>query len=164
MMPETTGQLFDLEEVPSTRPAARGAREGGALPQLHRIHAAPAAGKGGVSFDVGPVRWRPEGGSPEERRAMAYRLSYTWNLCEGMPTELLEDDEVWAGLGCSQRALLAAWRAGEDLTPHLQRLAQLEESVEARMDRLRIPRKPIIDSTLKPIRHSTRSRSPESCG
>jgi hypothetical protein len=43
--------------------------------KLHRIHAAPASGKGGCSFDVGTVRWRGEGGDQAEKREMARRLS-----------------------------------------------------------------------------------------
>lgn len=63
--------------------------------KLHRIHAAPAAGKGGCSFDLGGIRWRGDGGAPtpegqERKRAMAYRLAVCWNVIEGIPTEDLE--------------------------------------------------------------------------
>jgi hypothetical protein len=55
-----------------------------------RVHAAPASGRGGCSFDIGPVRWRGEGGSQEDKRDLAYRLALCWNLAEGWPTEALE--------------------------------------------------------------------------
>ena len=57
----------------------------------HRVHAAPASGRGGCSLDVGPVRWRGEGGTQEERRELAYRLALCWNLAEGWPTHALEE-------------------------------------------------------------------------
>ena len=56
----------------------------------HRVHAAPASGRGGCSFDIGPVRWRGEGGTQEDKRELAYRLALCWNLAEGWPTEALE--------------------------------------------------------------------------
>ncbi len=56
----------------------------------HRVHAAPASGRGGCSLDTGPVRWRGEGGTQEEKRELAYRLALCWNLAEGWPTEALE--------------------------------------------------------------------------
>ena len=56
----------------------------------HRVHAAPASGRGGCSLDIGPVRWRGEGGTQEAKRELAYRLSLCWNLAEGWPTEALE--------------------------------------------------------------------------
>jgi hypothetical protein len=57
----------------------------------HRVHAAPASGRGGCSLDIGPVRWRGEGGTQEEKRELAYRLALCWNLVEGWPTESLEE-------------------------------------------------------------------------
>jgi len=56
----------------------------------HRVHAAPALGRGGCSLDTGPVRWRGEGGDQEAKRELAYRLALCWNLAEGWPTEALE--------------------------------------------------------------------------
>ena len=56
----------------------------------HRIHASPALGRGGCSLDIGPVRWRGEGGEQETKRELAYRLVLCWNLAEGWPTEALE--------------------------------------------------------------------------
>ena len=56
----------------------------------HRVHAAPALGRGGCSLDTGPVRWRGEGGTQEAKRELAYRLALCWNLAEGWPTEALE--------------------------------------------------------------------------
>ena len=57
----------------------------------HRVHAAPASGRGGCSLDIGPVRWRGEGGTQEAKRELAYRLALCWNLAEGWPTEALEE-------------------------------------------------------------------------
>ena len=56
----------------------------------HRVHAAPASGRGGCSLDIGPIRWRGEGGDQESKRELAYRLAVCWNLVEGWPTEALE--------------------------------------------------------------------------
>jgi len=56
----------------------------------HRVHAAPASGRGGCSLDIGPVRWRGEGGDQETKREVAYRLAVCWNVAEGWPTEALE--------------------------------------------------------------------------
>jgi hypothetical protein len=41
----------------------------------HRVHAAPASGRGGCSLDIGPVRSRGEGGTQEVKRELAYRLA-----------------------------------------------------------------------------------------
>jgi hypothetical protein len=56
----------------------------------HRVHAAPASGRGGCSLDIGPTRWRGEGGDQETKRELAYRLAVCWNVAEGWPTEALE--------------------------------------------------------------------------
>ena len=64
--------------------------ESHASKRWHRVHAAPASGRGGCSFDIGPVRWRGEGGNQEAKRELAYRLALCWNLAEGWPTEALE--------------------------------------------------------------------------
>lgn len=62
---------------------------------LHELHVSLSEGSG-VSFDVGPARWRPEGrtASREVLRAMAYRLVFCWNMNEGVRTEKLEDGVV----------------------------------------------------------------------
>ena len=56
----------------------------------HRVHAAPASGRGGCSLDIGAIRWRGEGGDQETKREVAYRLALCWNLAEGWPTGALE--------------------------------------------------------------------------
>jgi hypothetical protein len=56
----------------------------------HRVHAAPASGRGGCSLDIGPIRWRGEGGDQETKREVAHRLALCWNLAEGWSTEALE--------------------------------------------------------------------------
>jgi hypothetical protein len=56
----------------------------------HRVHAVPASGRGGCSLDIGPVRWRGEGGDQESKRELAYRMAVCWNVAEGWPTEALE--------------------------------------------------------------------------
>ena len=59
----------------------------------HRVHAALTSAigcHGGCSLDIGPVRWRGEGGDQETKRELAYRLAVCWNLVEGWPTEALE--------------------------------------------------------------------------
>jgi hypothetical protein len=47
-------------------------------------------GRGGCSLDIGPVRWRGEGGDQETKRELAYRMAVCWNVAEGWPTEALE--------------------------------------------------------------------------
>ncbi|NNE17800.1 MAG: hypothetical protein HKN10_04905 [Myxococcales bacterium] len=56
----------------------------------HRVHAAPATGRGGCSLDIGPVRLRGDGGDQETKRELAYRLAVCWNVAEGWPTKALE--------------------------------------------------------------------------
>jgi hypothetical protein len=56
----------------------------------HREHAAPVSGRGGCSLDIGPVRWRGEGGDQDTKRELAYRMVVCWNVAEGWPTEALE--------------------------------------------------------------------------
>jgi len=65
--------------------------EPGESKRWHRIHASPASGRGGCSLDIGPVRWRGEGGDQETKRELAYRLAVCWNVAEGWPTEALEE-------------------------------------------------------------------------
>jgi hypothetical protein len=64
--------------------------EPGELTRWHRVHAAPASGRGGCSLDIGPTRWRGEGGDQETKRELAYRLAVCWNVAEGWSTEALE--------------------------------------------------------------------------
>jgi hypothetical protein len=84
--------LFDSE--PSTQVADEApepAWAGTPPERLHRIHVAPALGTGGSSFDVEGVRWRGDAGTASWKRSVAYRLALCWNLCEGWPTEALEE-------------------------------------------------------------------------
>jgi hypothetical protein len=64
--------------------------EPGESKRWHRVHAAPASGRGGCSLDIGPTRWRGEGGDQETKRELAYRLAVCWNVAEGWPTDALE--------------------------------------------------------------------------
>ncbi len=64
--------------------------EPGESKRWHRVHAAPASGRGGCSFDIGPTRRRGEGGDQETKRELAYRLAVCWNVAEGWPTDALE--------------------------------------------------------------------------
>jgi hypothetical protein len=64
--------------------------EPGESKRWHRVHAAPASGRGGCSLDIGPTRWRGERGDQETKRELAYRLAVCWNVAEGWPTETLE--------------------------------------------------------------------------
>ena len=64
--------------------------EPGESTRWHRVHAAPASGRGGCSLDIGPTRWRGEGGDQETKRELAYRLAVCWNVAEGWPTDALE--------------------------------------------------------------------------
>jgi hypothetical protein len=64
--------------------------EPGESKRWHRVHAAPASGRGGCSLDIGPVRWRGEGGDQETKRELAYRMAVCWNVAEGWPTDALE--------------------------------------------------------------------------
>ena len=74
---KNTGQVSLFDEPPESK-------------RWHRVHAAPASGRGGCSLDIGPVRWRGEGGDQETKRELAYRLAVCWNVAEGWPTEALE--------------------------------------------------------------------------
>ncbi len=64
--------------------------EPGESKRWHRVHAAPASGRGGCSLDIGPTRRRGEGGDQETKRELAYRLAVCWNVAEGWPTDALE--------------------------------------------------------------------------
>ena len=74
---KNTGQVSLFDEPPESK-------------RWHRVHAAPASGRGGCSLDIGPVRWRGEGGDQESKRELAYRMAVCWNVAEGWPTEALE--------------------------------------------------------------------------
>ena len=74
---KNTGQVSLFDEPPESK-------------RWHRVHAAPASGRGGCSLDIGPVRWRGEGGDQETKRELAYRMAVCWNVAEGWPTEALE--------------------------------------------------------------------------
>ncbi len=108
---------------------SRGARRSAALPareviaradaeKLHRIHAAPAMGKGGRSFDLAGYRWRPaEAGTDAlDAQAVAYRAALCWNLCEGIRTSALADGR-----------LVDEAEAVEDLVAAVERGAPAEE-------------------------------------
>ena len=77
--------------APATPGAAAPSPPASPTLSLHRMHAAPASGTGGSSFDLGAVRWRGEGGDTAWKRSVAHRLCLCWNLCEGWPTSTLED-------------------------------------------------------------------------
>lgn len=103
---------------------------------LHRHHAAPASGRGGSSFDLGPVRWRGEGGDGDLKRAMAYRLALSWNLCEGWPTEALERGvlrEVDEGL-VELLALLSRTNVPDNVWDAAARLRALLAECDAHID------------------------------
>jgi hypothetical protein len=74
---KNTGQVSLFDQPPESK-------------RWYRVHAAPASGRGGCSLDIGPVRWRGEGGDQETKRELAYRLAVCWNVAEGWPTEALE--------------------------------------------------------------------------
>ena len=82
----------------------------------HRVHAAPASGRGGCSLDVGPVRWRGDGGDQETKRELAYRMAVCWNVAEGWPTDALEKGILRA---VEERLveLMAALKAHSDHVP-----------------------------------------------
>jgi hypothetical protein len=101
--------------------------------RLHRIHAAPAAGKGGCSVDIGQNRWRPEGGKDrDEKRAAARRIAVCWNVLEGWPTDALESG-----------ALLEVDEAA---------LALLDELDHVDLERVAVDRSPGICEAMKRLR------------
>jgi len=104
----------------------------------HRVHAAPASGRGGCSLDTGPVRWRGEGGDQETKRELAYRLALCWNLAEGWPTEALEKGILRSVEdGLVELLELLEVRAGEvpgDVRALGERLSRLLEERDAHYD------------------------------
>lgn len=59
---------------------------------LHHMHAQLAGGgkRGSVSFDIGDMRWRCDGGTEEQKQEAVKRLAFCWNMNEGRPTASLE--------------------------------------------------------------------------
>jgi hypothetical protein len=73
--------------------------------KLHRIHAVPSKGH---SLDIGATRWRPaDGGTRDEKASQARRLAVCWNVCEGWPTEALEEGVLSMTEGCIRELLVA---------------------------------------------------------
>jgi len=100
---------------------------------LHRLHAAPALGRGGRSFDLAGWRWRPDGAPDHEERNprdVAFRLALCWNLCEGIPTEVLENG--WFRLQAEAIDVLLK-AAGEDrlTSAHVDKLRDLRDQIDA---------------------------------
>ncbi len=90
--------------------------------KLHRHHAAPQATR--VQFGE-PISqtWRGDGGNPDLKAAIAYRLAVCWNVCEGIPTSQLEEgvliellDAVADGNLRRAQSLLAKMDRGFDET------------------------------------------------
>lgn len=103
--------------------------------RLHRIHAAPASGVGGNSFDLGPFRWRPEGpgGQHELARAIAYRVAFTWNAAEGIPLQALEEAvlaEFHAAAVALSKGLLSGEVCGRTLLESAGRLLELDRRID----------------------------------
>lgn len=99
----------------------------------HRVHAAPASGRGGCSLDIGPVRWRGEGGSQEEKRELAYRLALCWNLAEGWPTESLEQGILRSVEDALERLLKLLEERSQEIPHEVRRLGdQLSSLLEER--------------------------------
>lgn len=59
--------------------------------KLHRIHAAPQASRVQFKHDGVEMTWRGDGATLELKTQTAHRMAVCWNVCEGIPTELLED-------------------------------------------------------------------------
>lgn len=101
--------------------------------RLHRIHAAPATGKGGCRLDVGGVTWRGEGGG-DGRRAMAHRLGLAWNLLEGWPTEALERGVLREVDDLAHELADEVLALGDDAPRELTRIATLLRAAFAERD------------------------------
>jgi hypothetical protein len=104
----------------------------------HRVHAAPASGRGGCSLDIGPVRWRGEGGDQETKRELAYRMAVCWNVAEGWPTEALEagilrsvEDGLTELLGLLE---VRSKEVPDDVRIHGARLSRLLEERDTHYD------------------------------
>jgi hypothetical protein len=112
--------------------------EPGESQRWHRMHAAPASGRGGCSLDIGPVRWRGEGGDQETKRELAYRMAVCWNVAEGWPTEALEKGilrSVEDGLVDLLRVLeVHLDRVPDDVRRLAERLLRLLEERDAHCD------------------------------
>lgn len=77
--------------------------------ELHKHHAAHDRMTKSSRVDLpGGMTVRIDGGSVELRRAAAYRLAFSWNMNEGLPTERLEagvvSDHAWASAGLASMA------------------------------------------------------------
>lgn len=91
--------------------------------KLHRIHASPNATQ--LHVKALGMMWRAEGGATKHKVDVAYRFALAWNLCEGIPTEVLEHergffvelgDAIEAGDLAKAREVLARMDAGVDRT------------------------------------------------
>lgn len=98
--------------------------------KTHHIHAAPSADKNDapVSFDVGPARVRLEGGTRDERAEIVRRAVVTWNMHEGIPTDVLEEGRVRAFYDAVQ-ALLNCLEASHWEGVEARRVRQAWEAV-----------------------------------
>jgi hypothetical protein len=104
------------------------------MDKLHRTHAAPSKGH---SLDIGPTRWRPaDGGSRDEKAAQARRLAVCWNVCEGWPTEALEEGVLSMSEGCIRELLTAIEALPGETVVHAiaNALRYLREKQEAALD------------------------------
>ena len=122
---KNTGQVSLFDEPPESK-------------RWHRVHAAPASGRGGCSLDIRPVRWRGEGGDQESKRELAYRMAVCWDVAEGWPTEALEKGilrSVEDGL-VELLELLEACAGGvpDDIRRLGRRLSRLLEERDAHYD------------------------------
>ena len=84
---------------------------------LHHLHAAPAGAmskRGSVSFDIGEMRLRIEGGDDEQKRDLVRRAVHVWNQHEGIPTSVLEAGAVRAFYDAVQALLNLAFAESID--------------------------------------------------
>ncbi len=93
--------------------------------KLHRIHAMNEATR--LQIDDLGMTWRGDGGDPRLKVDISHRLAVCWNVCEGMPTELL--------LSGVLRDLIAAVDAG-DLAGAQAQLARMDRDIDRTDGRL----------------------------
>jgi hypothetical protein len=100
--------------------------------ELHRIHASPAMGKGGRSFDLAGYRWRPAEADAGARdaQAVAYRAALCWNLAEGIRTSALESGVLFER-DKAVDALLEAIESGSG-PEEVRRLAAVAREADGR--------------------------------